>query len=323
MTILATMVRYNLPLAESHTVQGICNALATDIRLRRAYRFLIWDNSPEGLHTPQLPISFDYRHSHWNLGVSGAFNNAMSDALRRGEAWLLLLDQDTKVNAPFLRSMLHWSRQLESRQEIALIAPTVRVGEQIVSPRQYLFNRHRAYPGADPGLAHGNPFAINSGCMVRTSALQEVGGFNLDFWLDYSDIELCHRLCTRGYKLWRATDAELQHEMSVMDYDRLMTPERYINYSYAETAFNDIYKGRLENLTQTLRLLARSIRQRRKYTNPEFSRITLAQFAYRLRVRRGERIRRFLDNAEARRRFYTAKQSKGSFEECAQERKAV
>lgn len=321
MSILATMVRYNTPLADSPTIQGICNALADDVRLRRAYHFLLWDNSAQALPPPRLPISFDYKHSQWNLGVSGAFNSAMQYAVTLGDSWMLLLDQDTQVTAPFLHAMLHWSRQLEARREIALIAPTVRVGDQIVSPRRYLFNHHRAYPGIEPGIAAGNPFAINSGCMIRTSALSDVGGFSLDFWLDYSDIELCHRLFLRGYKLWRATDAELQHEMSVMDYDRLMTVARYTNYSFAETAFNDIYKGRLETLAQTLRLMARSIRQRRKYSNSEFSRITLAQLFYRLRVPRRERIRRFLAESESRRRMYASQQFGGP--SLRSERKAV
>lgn len=306
MTILATMVRYNTPLSDSHAVQGICQALAGDIRLRRAYRFLVWDNSPEELRAPRLPIPFDYKHSRSNLGVSGAFNNAMRYARTHGSDWLLLLDQDSRVTASFLHSMLHWTRRLESRREIALIAPTVRVGDHIVSPRRYLFNRHRAYSGANPEIAPGNPFAINSGCMVRTSSLCEIGGFSLDFWLDYSDIELCHRFFLGGYKLWRATDAELQHEMSIMDYDRLMTAERYTNYSYAETAFNDIYKGRLENLAQTLRLALRFIRQRRKYRNSVFSRITLTQLAYRLLVPRHERIRRFLTDSQIHRKLNPA-----------------
>lgn len=321
MTILAAMVRYNTPLSDSQTVQGIGQALAGDVRLGRAYRFLIWDNSPEELRMPRLPISCDYKHSRSNLGVSGAFNNAAKYACLHDCDWLLLLDQDTQVTASFLRSMLHWTRRLASHREIALIAPTVRVGDDIVSPRRYLFNRHRAYPDPNPGIAPGNPFAINSGCMVRTSSLCEVGGFSLDFWLDYSDIELCHRLYLRGYKLWRATDAQLQHEMSIMDYDRLMTAERYTNYSYAETAFNDIYKGRLENLAQTLRLLLRSIRQSRRYSNSVFSRITLAQLAYRMRVPRRERIRRFLADAQTRRRLIPPEDDQ--MEARAPERRAV
>lgn len=300
MTILAVMVRYNTPLHQSHTVQGVCEALTSSLSLQDAYQFLIWDNSPEKLANPSLPIPFEYQHSRHNLGIAGACNNAMRVARERGHPWMLLLDQDTKVHPGFFAAMLRWSAELQNRSEIALAAPTVRSGNLIVSPRQYLFNRHRAYPDSAPGLAEGEAFAINSGSLIRVAALKSIGGFSTDFWLDYSDSYVCHQFYLRGYKIWRATDAQLEHEMSVRDYDRLMTPARYINYSYAETAFNDLYKGTLENWTQNLRLLARAIRQRRRYKDPAFSRITAAQFMYRLRVSREERIERWLRAGEQR-----------------------
>lgn len=300
MTILAVMVRYNTPLHQSDTLRGVCEAFRSSPSIREGYEFLIWDNSPEKLANPSLPIPFEYQYSRHNLGIAGAGNSALRTARERGHRWMLLLDQDTKVHSGFFEAMLRWSAELESRSEIALIAPTVRSGNLIVSPRQYLFNRHRAYADPTPGIASGEAFAINSGSLVRVAALREIGGFSTDFWLDYSDIYVCHQLYLRGYKIWRATDAELEHEMSVRDYDRLMTPARYINYSYAETAFNDLYKGVLENWAQNLRLFARTIRQRHKYKNRAFSRITAAQLMYRLRVSRQERIERWRRAGEQR-----------------------
>lgn len=300
MKILAVMVRYNTPLQQSDTLKGVCDAFTSSPAISEGYQFLIWDNSAEKLTNPSLPISFEYHPSRHNLGIAGAFNNAMEIARRRGHTWMLLLDQDTKVHAGFFEAMLRWGEQLENQREIALVAPTVKSGGVIVSPRQYLFNRHRAYSGPNPGIATGEAFAINSGSLVRVAALKSIGGFSTDFWLDYSDIYICHQFYLRGFKIWRATDAELEHEMSVRDYDRLMTPMRYINFSYAETAFNDLYKGTLENWTQNLRLLVRTIRQRRKYKNPAFSRITAAQLMYRLRVSREERIERWRQAGEQR-----------------------
>lgn len=324
MAILAVMVRYYTPLSESETMRGMSAALSASNELRNAYRLLVWDNSPRPCAPQTLNVPFLYKWSRRNVGVSGAFNGAMQYALTHHYEWMLLLDQDTQVTDVFLQAMMQWSRRLASVRDIALVAPTVRVGSSIVSPRRYRFNYHRAYPEPTPGVAAGNPFAINSGCMVRTEALHAIGGFDLDFWLDYSDIEICHRFHVNGYRLWRATDAELQHEMSVKDYDRLMTPERYTNYSYAETAFNDLCKGRCENIAQTLRLLLRAARQRLRYNNPTFSRITLSQFMYRLRVSRGERIQRFLASAQTRRSLYALELSTSEpFIEHAPERKAV
>jgi hypothetical protein len=72
-----------------------------------------------------------------------------------------------------------------------------------------------------------------------------------------------------------------------------MTPLRYRNYIAAEGAFNDLYKGLLENAVQTLRLFVRVIRQRWRLKNPEFSRITWKYLVARLFASRKLRIRRW------------------------------
>jgi GT2 family glycosyltransferase len=257
---------------------------------------MIWDNSPEKLLNPELPAGSLYRHSAANLGPSGAFNAALRYALEHGHRWMLLLDQDMEIHADFLRLLLRHRAEAENLSEIAAIVPTVYVGDQVVSPRQHLFNRHRAYRAKESGVAPGEAFAINSGCLMRASALETIGGFSTDFWLDYSDMYVFHQFFLRGMKVWRAADAELQHEMTIMDYDRLMSPWRYRNYCAAEGAFNDLYKGWLENSIQTLRVFARAIKQRKKYKNPEFSRIAWEQLVYRIRVPRRTRIARWIEH---------------------------
>jgi GT2 family glycosyltransferase len=305
MKILAVMVRYQMPLNESQTFRGLCAAFESDPDLAASYEVMIWDNSPaaidpEEIAAPHFPASFLYRRSSANLGPSGAFNEARKYALEHGHDWMLLLDQDMEIHADFLRVLPRHREYVADRSEIAAIAPTVYVGSKVLSPRQQLFNRHRTYPARESGVASGEAFAINSGCLVRVSALEQIGGFSTDFWLDYSDMYVFHQFFLHGMQTWRAADAELQHDMTIMDYDRLMSPWRYRNFSAAEGAFNDLYKGRLENAVQTLRVFVRALRQRRKYRNPEFSRIAWAQFVYRLRVPRAQRIARWL--AEGRER---------------------
>jgi GT2 family glycosyltransferase len=301
--ILAVVVRYQTPLSESPTLQGLCEALLSHPDLAPGYTVMIWDNSPEAIVNPHLSIPFLYRHSKVNLGVSGAYNGAMEYALEHGYPWMLLLDQDTKITHGFLVAMLRHSEDLLPRQEIAAIAPTVRAGRIVVSPHRQLFSlsgRSRKYPAGECGIAPGEAVAINSGCIMRVAHLRSVGGFSTDFWLDLSDNYVFHQFIVHGMKVWRAADVELEHDLSVVDYDRLMTPWRYRNLSYAETAFYDLYKGQIENAVQTLRLFARAIKQRMKYDNPEFSRIVWDQLMYRLRVPRAERIARWLTEGKKR-----------------------
>ena len=300
MQILAVVVRYKMELRESATIAGLLDAFAEAPSLQDAYRVLVWDNTPEALESPELPFAFHYRHSARNLGTSGAYNGAMQFAQENGYPWMLLLDQDTTVTAEFLGVMAEHARLLLGRGEVAAIAPTVHVRNIVVSPKKQLFSRNRHYPSGECGIAGGEAIAINSGCIMRASSLRSIGGFSLEFWLDYSDLYVFHQFFRHGMKVWRATDAHLEHEMSIMDYDRLMTPWRYRNFSYAETAFHDLYKGRLENLIQTARVFARAIKQRFKYRNPEFSRIAWQQWKYRVSTTKKHRIRRWMAESAAR-----------------------
>ncbi len=297
MEVLAVMVRYKTPLAASQTIAGLCAAFAADPELAAAYLLLIWDNSPEPLVEPELPIAFTYRHSDRNLGVSGAYNGAMEHALQLGCPWMLLLDQDTTVTAEFLRRMVCYARELRHRNEIAAVAPTVQTRGVVISPLRQLFNRNRPYPAGLRGPAPGEATAANSGCLMRIAALEGIGGYNTHFWLDYSDMYVFHQFYLRGLKTWLASDVELEHELSIMDYDRLMTPGRYRNFSYAETAYYDLYKGRLEGTVQSLRVFVRAIKQRFKYTNPEFSRVAWEQFRYRACLKRDRRIAEWVKTA--------------------------
>ena len=304
MQILAVVVLYKSSLEDSITLRSLNAEFERCHDLRNQIRVLLWDNSPSPLSLNELQSAIEYRHSKTNLGVAGACNGAMEYALEQGYRWMLPLDQDTEIKAGFLDKMTRCVGALDSREEIAAIAPTVLVRGLVVSPRRQLFNRHRAYPNGQCGIAPGEAFAINSGCLIRVGALREIGGFSTDFWLDHSDMYVFHQFFLRGKKVWRAADAELEHEMSILDYDRLMSPWRYRNFSEAESAFNDLYKGWIENTVQTARLFVRAILQRRRYRNPEFSRIAWKQMLYRLRTSKSKRIERWL--ADGRRRLAQA-----------------
>jgi GT2 family glycosyltransferase len=300
MKMLAVMVRYQTPLAESKTLRGLCAAFASHPELAAFYKVMVWDNSPEVVVDPQLPAGFIYRHSQANVGTSGAFNEACHYALERGHAWMLLLDQDMGIHAEFLQALIRHRDRVQERGEVAAIVPTVCAGGTVVSPRQQLVHRNRAYPAGECGVAEGEAIAINSGSLVRVSALEEIGGFSTDFWLDYSDFYVFHQFFLHGMKVWRAADAVLQHEMTVMDHERPMSPWRYRNFSVAESAFNDLYKGRLGNAFQTLRVFARAIKQRAQYGNPELARIAWEQLLDRLATPRQQRLQRWKAEVTAR-----------------------
>jgi hypothetical protein len=85
-----------------------------------------------------------------------------------------------------------------------------------------------------------------------------------------------------------------------MDFDKEMSPERYLNFMAAESAYFDLYLSPLERGAQLLRLFVRTVRQYRRYENKIFSRITWEYFLLRLFRRRAGRLNRWREQLRKR-----------------------
>jgi GT2 family glycosyltransferase len=277
MNVLIVVVRYKTPLEQSETLRSLSGAFSCRPGLLEEFKVLLWDNSPERLNDPQLSFPFEYGFSDRNLGVSGAYNHASLYAETIGSRWLLLLDQDTTVTADYLSRMLVHMKEVEGDQIIATIVPFVRSHDRLVSPRKFgrLIRNHQI-PRSVSGIYQDDGYAVNSGTMMRVSALCEVGGYSEEYWLDLSDAYIFQALYRHGKRMYIAGDVELAHSIASMDYDREMTPERYRSFLAAENMYLAIYRSWLVNLAQSLWLIARTARQYRRYKNKEFARMTFS-----------------------------------------------
>jgi GT2 family glycosyltransferase len=288
--VLAVFVRHKMPLHESPTFQGLLQAFASHPELQESLNVLIWDNSPAQLNNPEILPTFIYRHSPRNLGVSGAYNQAMKIAEAMGCQWLLLLDQDTAVTADFLPRMVKLGCRFLHKPEIAAVVPFLMDGDFVLSPRKVLFKKFKPMDKPFEGIYPGEVTAANSGALMRIEALEQIGGFNEDFWLDFSDVVVFHLLHRRGKQVYIAGDLQLMHKISVLDFENSMTPERYASFIAAEGAFWDIYRTGIERAFHTMRILERGIRQMRSLKTPAYSRITLGYFLKRLLLGKKQRL---------------------------------
>jgi GT2 family glycosyltransferase len=295
-SILIVVVLYqasvaNSPLTSFRTIAGLQEAFGEDAELFNAFDLLLWDNSPQPVHNPALPFPFTYHHAAHNVGVAGAYNAAIDIAGERGATWLLLLDHDTSVTAVYLSGMRRHAEAAENDPGIAAVAPLLTAGDALLSPRLWRFARHVPLPrAAGPYTETRAIYAANSGTLLKVEALRAVGGYNARFWLDYSDIELFHRLHRRGYRARIANDLELEHEIAMLDYDARMSPARYANYLAAESDFLDLYRGPVERAMHLLRLAVRTVRQRR-FADATYSRMTRQEVWRRLLTSRRQRQR--------------------------------
>jgi GT2 family glycosyltransferase len=272
-----------MDIAKSQTLAGLADAL-TDPHLAESIDVVLWDNSPQKLTDPTLPFPFHYGWAERNLGTAGAYNHALAIAEERGIPWLLLLDQDTDLTSTFLHSMVHHSREQLPNARVGSIVPFIHSRTKLVSPRLFQpFNRSKPVARSFSGELLANAYALNSGSVMRVSALREIGGYSEDFWLDLSDVYAFQQLFEHGKSIFVAGDIAMNHALSATNFEEEMDPEHYEEFMAAESAYLQIFRSRFVNHFQTAWLPLRALRQYIEYDRKEFAGITWSYFVKRLK----------------------------------------
>lgn len=156
-----------------------------------------------------------------NLGATGASNIGFEHALEQGAELVLRLDSDTIVAPGFAAPLLEKAAQ------------DPRIG--ILAPKIYYYNPPDEiwYAGADThpwhfGTINGHrhekdspensavrevDYAWGAAMLIRGQVLRETGGFDLDFFVYYEEVDFCQRVQQLGYKIFYLPDARIWHKV--------------------------------------------------------------------------------------------------------------
>jgi GT2 family glycosyltransferase len=221
-SILALAVLYRRAPSESESLCSLTTILGANPDLAKHFSLVIFDNSPQK-QTFEKATSFPvlYKHDPTNSGLATAYNFALTQASKEHCEWLLLLDQDTSLTDDFLTELICCAQTLRERPEVASIVPKLLVHGKIYSPqthfidqlrRQYRRSNH-AISRQALGVQEARLVAYNSGAALKVSALQTIGGFPKEYWLDYLDHAVFHTLFVHGYRM-HVMNAEIEHDSS-------------------------------------------------------------------------------------------------------------
>jgi rhamnosyltransferase len=151
-----------------------------------------------------------------NEGVAHGFNVGIAQARAGGAECVLLLDQDSVPADGMVRLL---ERALD--EHLARGERVAAVGPRICDPRDrvdlpfvqlgWLRNRHRR--ARYDGEVIACDFLISSGALVPLQALDGLGAFEDDLFIDNVDLEWCCRARSRGYSLYGVTGAVLEHRL--------------------------------------------------------------------------------------------------------------
>jgi len=191
-SLLIIVVLYNIPLEESESFRSI-----REMDTGGGINLFVYDNSKR----PQTIKAYDglhitYVHDSKNSGVSKAYNEGAEHARKHKKKWVLLLDQDTALPATLLNS---YREATEKNPELKLFVPVLKLKNgKIFSPCTYRFKRGFYLDTIEKGIHSLQKLSpVNSGMLIDVDAFFEVGGYNDQVKLDFSDFQFIERFRKR------------------------------------------------------------------------------------------------------------------------------
>jgi GT2 family glycosyltransferase len=239
--IQCVVVLYKQRPNESQSLSDLLDACRSEVAIASQVAIMVQDNSPFAqefdLDIPQTehPLCIEYHHTSGNPGLAYAYNRALDRAKEREIPWLLLLDQDTRLTRQFLTQMLEAIPSASSQGCCALVPQLLR-DDLVLSPQIVGRVFYHRIPRGFSGVATDPLIAFNSAACLRVQDLTAIGGFPKEFWLDYLDHMVFHRLQQAGGHVF-VLDSQLQHSLSVSNIESDVSTERYENVLSAEWMF--------------------------------------------------------------------------------------
>jgi GT2 family glycosyltransferase len=270
--VQCVLVLYKTTLQRSETFQSLSAALQEHPSLAARISVLVYDNSPEQQSVdlpPDLFAEIHYHHDSSNGGLAAAYNQALRAADETGCTWLWLFDQDTEVLSELITAAF---AAIDSTlpTEVCAIVPRLVQDGVVYSPLSSHRFHYLAVDRRFSGIYPGRLTALNSCACLRVSALRAIGGFPVQYWLDYLDHIVFHRLHEQGGRVF-VLDVTIPHRLSTNNLREESGHHRYDNVLAAEWQFVRETGWGGGSLMHRVRLLKRAVRTLLTLREPAFA----------------------------------------------------
>jgi rhamnosyltransferase len=172
-------------------------------------QIIVIDNASSGAGLNYLkqieisdPTKIQIIYNKYNLGIATALNQGCHRAIQSKIEWIITFDQDSFAEANFVETLFAEYNKTTNQDQIAILAPIPFDQTTGFSPKPYC------------DLKEGHIVAdsvITSGSLIKLSAVQKVGFFDDNFFIDYVDHDFCLKLRKFGYRLLLVPKARLAH----------------------------------------------------------------------------------------------------------------
>ena len=260
--VVIILVIYNENLYESKTYISLIQSISKYNFYKNLFHLIIYDNSltKQNYIVNSDLISNQYIHNPSNGGLAVAYNFAFAYAQEFNYSWILLLDQDTILQEIFFHNLITDLIKLHNTIDYVAIVPIAYSNNKTLSPYIIKFgNRYSTIDSTNYNINNDlNIYAVNSGSLIRTNFLKEIGGFDEIFWLDFLDHWLFHQIYLKNKKVYISKNI-IEHNLSISSY-KDFSLKRFKNILYAESIFITRYSNLINKLLYKVILIFRSLK---------------------------------------------------------------
>lgn len=183
--------------------------------LRQVSRLVIVDNGSSEGETSMLqelaanPAVVLVRNFD-NLGVAQALNSGIRRAAALGFRWVLLLDQDSRVDGDMVQRLVAIEAAFPDRGRLAVIGSDFR----LEAPQD-------ATDAGNTGWQEAQ-LVITSGSLISMAAYAAIGPFREEFFIDHVDSEYCFRARAAGYRVISTLKPTMTHAIGSITRHRML-----------------------------------------------------------------------------------------------------
>lgn len=178
--------------------------------------FFIYDNSKISQHELALEYRILYKHDETNPGVSVAYNHVFKYANENDKLALLMLDQDTNFSLDYIENYIE---KYNEHGDMFVYSPIITdaIMSKIYSPSSMSSFVGKALSvndfKYDEVYSLSGKSVINSGLLIPLKIFNQLGGYNPEIKLDFSDVYFIEKYKEINNKII-LIDCKIKHSLS-------------------------------------------------------------------------------------------------------------
>jgi GT2 family glycosyltransferase len=231
LNVAISIIHYNNNDATTACLKSLCNLDLQDLHITT---FVIDNGSTDAYILPKhvLPRTHLIRNEN-NTGFSGGQNIGIRQALASDADYILVLNNDTIVDALFIKALIACANK---HSDAGIISPKIYYapGSEYHISRyskmelghvlwyaggwidwRNISGKHRGVDEVDLGqFDKSEQISFATGCcmLIKKEILEKIGLFDERYFLYYEDADFCERVKNAGFTLWYEPKSVIWHK---------------------------------------------------------------------------------------------------------------